>query len=215
MSSDKVAVLGGTFDPIHIGHLIIAQSVVEKLDLTKCIFIPVNIPPHKDDTMLTSDERLKLVRMATEGDERFEVSDVEVVKNGVSYTYDTLNELEVVYGRDNMFFIVGSDVLYEFKDWHRYNELLKLAIIVVVPRRKTFVLFQKFSRSIDRGRWRHDRDEGLLHLVENKNRVVCVRTPIIEISSTMIRNRLRSGLTIKYLVPEKVERYLSERIVSA
>ncbi|MGQ9705809.1 MAG: nicotinate-nucleotide adenylyltransferase [bacterium] len=211
MDWERFAVLGGTFDPIHIGHLIIAQVVLEKFKLDGCLFIPSGIPSQKVETMFNSQERLTMVKLATERDERFKVSDIEVKSKEVSYTYRTFEEILKRYGSKYIYFIVGSDILYEYKTWYRYNELLDLVYLIVVPRRETFILYQKFSRAIDKGRWRYDKDEGILYLIENKGKIFCVRTPIIEISSTMIRERIRRGLSIRYLVPEIVENYLSSR----
>jgi len=209
MDKKKIAVLGGTFDPIHIGHLIIAQSVIEKLSLDKCVFIPSGIPSQKERTMFSSDERLMMVKLAIEEDDRFEVTDIEVKSKEVSYTYITVQKILERYENIDIFFIIGSDILYEFKTWYRYNNLLDLMNLVVIPRRDTFILYQKFSRAVDKGRWRYDRDEGLLYLIDGREKVFCVRTPIIEISSTMIRERIRDGFSINYLVPKAVINYLS------
>jgi len=209
MDKKKIAVLGGTFDPIHIGHLIIAQSVIEKLSLDKCVFIPSGIPSQKERTMFSSDERLMMVKLAIEEDDRFEVTDIELKSKEVSYTYITVQKILERYENIDIFFIIGSDILYEFKTWYRYNNLLDLMNLVVIPRRDTFILYQKFSRAVDKGRWRYDRDEGLLYLIDGREKVFCVRTPIIEISSTMIRERIRDGFSINYLVPKAVINYLS------
>jgi len=208
-SREKYAVLGGTFDPIHIGHLIISQSVIEKLSLDKCIFIPSGVPSQKENTMFNSEERLAMVRLVTERDKRFEVNDIEIRSKETSYTYNTVQKMLGMHSNIDIFFIIGSDILYEFKTWYRYNRLLDLINLVVVPRRDTFILYQKFSRAIDKGRWRYDRDEGIIYLLENRKKVFCMRTPMIEISSTMIRERIKNGLSINYLVPEVVLNYLS------
>ncbi|GBD87844.1 nicotinate-nucleotide adenylyltransferase [bacterium BMS3Abin03] len=182
----KVGIFGGTFDPIHHGHLITAQSVREIRELDKIIFVPSYISPHKKDVKSSSPEhRLNMIKLAIEGVDFFDYSDYEINKGGVSFTIDTIREFKKYY--DDIEFIIGYDNIFKFHTWKDPDEIMKLAKILVLRR--------KSSRP---------------HPFEDKyvEQAVFVQTRGIEISATDIRNRVKKGLPIHFLVPEKVKEYI-------
>jgi nicotinate-nucleotide adenylyltransferase len=186
-----IGILGGTFDPIHNGHLITARAVLEKRDLEKIILIPCSISPHKQDAITASNyDRLNMARAAICNSSIFEVSDFELMKGGVSYTIDTIkyilkehNEVELIIGYDN---------LPKFDTWKNYKRILELVDLVVMKRT---------NENVD---------------VKNKEvlkKAIIVDTPNIEISSSDIRQRVKNKLPIDNLVPEAVKKYIIENSI--
>jgi nicotinate-nucleotide adenylyltransferase len=182
----KVGIFGGTFDPIHNGHLITAQSVREIRKLDKIIFIPAFISPHKSDVKTSSAEhRLNMIKIATGDIPFFECSDIEIRRDGISYTVDTLRELKKSY--DDLEFIIGYDNIFKFHDWKDPDEIFKLSKIIVLRRKSSLPppFEDKYSRE-----------------------AIFVQTRGIEISATDIRERVKKGMPIHFLVPQKVEEYI-------
>lgn len=194
----KVGISGGTFDPVHHGHLIIAQEVREKLELDKVLFIPVGLPPHKKDHRVTEAEhRYNMVFEAVRSNPFFEASRIEIDREGYTYTIDTLLHLKRIYGDDTkLFFIIGADVVPELVTWKRFEEVFRLCEFVAVNRPGPQK--ENFFESI---RYLKERYSAIIHII---------KLPLIEISSTDIRNRVKDGRPIKYLVPECVEKYIYE-----
>lgn len=182
----KVGIFGGTFDPIHIGHLITAQSVREIRNLDKIIFIPAFISPHKSDMKTSSaEDRLNMIKLAIEGIPFFDYSDIEIKKGGVSFTIDTLKELKKIY--DEMEFIIGYDNIFTFHSWKEPDEIMKMARIIVLKRKSSHP--PQFEDKYYK-------------------KAVFVQTRGIEISATDLRERVRKGLPINFLVPPKVMEYI-------
>jgi nicotinate-nucleotide adenylyltransferase len=182
----KIGIFGGTFDPIHLGHLITAQSVIELRNLKKVIFIPAFISPHKSNVKTTSpDDRLNMIKLAVKGISFFDYSDIEIKKGGVSYTVDTLRELKKKY--DNIEFIIGYDNIFSFNTWKEPDEIFKLGKIIVLKRKSSHPpQFQD----------------------KYYNQAVFVQTRGIEISATDIRERVKNGKPINFLVPTSVMEYI-------
>jgi len=182
----KVGIFGGTFDPIHLGHLITAQSVRELRNLEKIIFIPAFISPHKGDVKTTSaEERLDMIKLAIDGIPFFDYSDIEIKKGGVSYTIDTLKELKKIY--DELEIIIGYDNIFTFHTWKEPDEIMKMAKIVVLKRKSSHP--PEFED-------------------EYYKRAVFVQTRGIEISATDIRERVKNEMPINFLVPPAVMEYI-------
>ena len=182
----KVGIFGGTFDPIHHGHLITAQSVREIRDLDKIIFIPSFISPHKADVNSASPEhRMNMLKLAVEGIDFFEVSEYEIKKEGISYTIDTLKEFKKKY--DELEFIIGYDNIFKFHTWKNPDEIMKITKILVLKRKSSLPPphEDKYVKS-----------------------ALFVETRGIEISATDIREKVTQGMPIHYLVPEKVKEYI-------
>jgi len=182
----KVGIFGGTFDPIHFGHLITAQSVKELRDLDKIIFIPAFISPHKTDAMASSPEdRLNMIKLAVEGIPFFDFSDIEIKKGGISYSVDTLQELKKHY--TELEFIIGYDNIFTFHTWKEPDEIFKLAKVIVLKRKSSHP--PQF-------------EDKYYH------QSVFVQTRGIEISATDIRERVKHGMPINFLVPSEVMKYI-------
>ena len=130
----RIGILGGTFDPIHLGHLAAARAAMECERLDRVLFIPTGIPPHRAGTVADGNQRVEMCRLAIAGETRFEVSDIEVQRNDVSYTVDTLRELKRLHPGDELFLILGWDAAKLFATWHEPAEVRRLASVVVVTR---------------------------------------------------------------------------------
>mgnify|MGYP006296125667 CR=1 FL=1 len=188
----STALFGGTFDPIHTAHLIIGQEAVERLRLDRLVFVPAARPPHKPDSRITDPaHRLEMVRLAIAGDRRFEVSSLEADRGGRSYTIETIRlfRRRLAEG-EKLFFIVGADSLAQFLTWKDPENLLSECEFVVAPR-----------PGVDLD----EADPGV------RARMSTLDAPSLEISSSDIRARVRSGRSIRYLVPEAVESYIREK----
>lgn len=191
----RIGILGGTFNPPHIGHLICAQEAWVQLSLDRVLVVPAARPPHKQ----VEDEpgerhRLELCRRAVSGDSRLEVSALEMDREGLSYTVDTLEVLHSQAPDNELFLIVGGDVAAGLPGWHEPERVLSLARIAVAKRRGT-------SRS--------SVDEALSSLAGGE-RAEFFRMPRVGISSTMVRRRVRAGQPVRYLVPDAVAEYIEE-----
>ena len=177
---ERIGVLGGTFDPPHIGHLIVARDVVEGLVLDRLLIVPAAQPPHRE-AILPGPVRFELTRRAFEGAGRIEVSDIEMCRSGPSYTVDTLAAVQERYGPVELFCVIGADQLKAIGTWHEYERLLDLARLVVMTRGED------------------PASESTAAVPYESIEVTCV-----DLSSTRIRERLELGLSIRYLVPEHI-----------
>ena len=131
----KIGILGGTFNPVHIGHLILAEEVREKLGLDKIIFVPTALPPHKDNLNIApAKDRLKMLKLAVASNKFFAVSDVEIKRQGRSYTIDTLKEFQAKYRQDELYFIIGSDLLKYLNEWKDLTQILSMVKFVAATR---------------------------------------------------------------------------------
>jgi len=182
----RVGILGGTFDPIHIGHLIAASSVYEALNLDSVVFIPAGDPWQKRDRDLsTGQQRLEMVKLATENDSRFQVTDLEITRSGPTYAVDTVREWKRLNPNDELFWIVGSDALRGIPSWHEWEAFVTEVTIVAVNR-----LGKNDSVPFD---------------------FVSVDMPEVRISATELRDRFTNGLDTQYLVPKQVSQYISDQ----
>ena len=190
----RVGILGGTFNPPHLGHLVCAQEAYRQLELDEVLLIPARIPPHKPlDCDPAPAHRVELCRLAIAGDDRLSVSALELERDGPSYTVDTLEQLKTRAASNELMLILGGDIAAGLPRWHRPLEVLELATPAITLRPGTS---------------RQRIDEALGQL-EGGGRAVFFKMPKIGISSTMIRERVRERLPIRYLVPERVERYIA------
>jgi len=193
---NKIGIFGGTFNPVHCGHLIIAETVREKMCLDKVLFIPSGQPPHKPDSMVIDAEyRFELVQRAVSTNRFFEASRVEIDREGFTYTVNTLTTLREIYGRETgLFFIIGADIIPELTTWKDFRSVFGLCEFAAVLR--PGYDSKKIEDDIGQLRQKY----GLnIHMVD---------APLIDISSSDIRKRCGAGRTIKYLVPESVEEYI-------
>jgi nicotinate-nucleotide adenylyltransferase len=189
----RIGILGGTFNPPHLGHLICAQEAYFQLGLDRVTLIPARIPPHKPvEDEPGAEHRLELCRLAIQGDERFDVSDLEIGREGPSYTVDTLDELHSSAPDNELFLIVGGDIAAGLPSWHEPERVLSLATLAVARRRGTS------KAAVD----------GALRTLRGGERSRFFRMPRIAISSTMLRDRVRAGDPIRYYVPDPVIGYI-------
>ncbi|MDP2913261.1 MAG: nicotinate-nucleotide adenylyltransferase [Candidatus Omnitrophota bacterium] len=182
----RIGILGGTFNPIHIGHLILAEEALSKLNLDKLIFVPTYIPPHKGiESDVKPQDRLKMVRLAIEDNPAFGVSSFEIDSKKKSYSIYTLKELKRQFGPDaQLFFLTGSDLLKDLFSWKDVSDIFKLSKFIVANRAGYPV--KDVPKEVE----------------------TVVITPI-EVSSEDIRRRVKSARSIRYLVPEKVRAYIT------
>jgi len=194
----KLAIMGGTFDPIHYGHLVSAEAVRIQYNIDKIIFIPSGNPPHKHNINITpAEHRYIMAQMAVLSNPYFEVSRLELDREGRSYTVDTIKELREVLGNNiELYFITGADAILEILTWKNVGELLSLCKFIAVtrPGYGKAELYNKVSE--------------LKSLF--KSDIITINVPEFAISSTDIRDRVASGKSIKYLVPESVEAYIEK-----
>jgi nicotinate-nucleotide adenylyltransferase len=180
-----VGIFGGTFDPVHHGHLITARSVYEQRGLEKIIFIPAFISPHKlDKPQSSTSDRYNILITAIDGIPYFEASDIEIKKKEISYTIETIIELKKIYKSIEL--IIGYDNLLNFGTWKNPDEILENVTLIVLNRKV----------------------EEEQPKTKFYNKAIFLNTPLIEISSTDIRKRVSEGLDINYLVPQKVMEYI-------
>jgi nicotinate-nucleotide adenylyltransferase len=190
----RVGVLGGTFDPIHIGHLVSAEEARGELELERVVFIPAGLPPHKLDHVVSpAEHRLAMVELAIASNPHFTVSRVDMDRFGPCYTVDTIELLRNEWGSGvKVYLIMGSDSLLDILTWHNPRRLIRLCRFAVVSRPG----YQVDINELD----------ALLPGVAS--RVQMLNAPELAISSTDIQRRVREGLSIKYQVPEAVEDYI-------
>jgi len=191
----RVGVLGGSFDPVHVGHLVLAEGVREALRMEKVVLVPAGTPPHKlDHPLAAARHRMEMTRVAVQGNPFFEVSEIEVERSGPSYTIDTIRELRSRHDGE-IFLIVGADTIDELGTWKDVGELLRMCRLAVGMRPGCELP----------GREELERKTGVAadHILAE-----IVSIPQMEISSTEIRRRVREGKTVRYLVPERVREYI-------
>jgi nicotinate-nucleotide adenylyltransferase len=196
-----IALFGGTFDPIHHGHLIVARAVLEQLDFESVVFIPAQNPPHKIGLELSdASHRLEMARLAVEGERYFDVSDVEIRRAGLSYTVVTVESYRQMVGPDvPLAWIIGADSLPELHSWYRIGELIDSCRVVTAARPGYDVPdLAPLRRTLS--------PEQIDRLCRD-----VLATPAIDISATDIRRRVREGLSVRYLVPEPVRAYIHQQ----
>ena len=183
----KIGVLGGTFDPPHFGHLLIAEEARQTCCLDEIWFMPSKIPPHKKISSLsTDDDRVEMVKRAIKNNPYFKLSLIEFERNGPSFTIDTMKELNRRYNNDKFFFIIGGDMVHYLPKWKDIHELMTLV---------TFIGINRPGFSISNN--------------SNEN-VIMVEAPQLDISSSQIRQRIQQDQSVRYLLPEPVLDYIKE-----
>lgn len=193
----KIGIMGGTFDPIHIGHLILGESACQQFCLDRVLFMPSGNPPHKIGRQgATNEQRTEMVRLAIAGNPHFELSLLEMHEEGYSYTMQTLRKLHEEMPDTEFYFIMGADSLLAFDTWKRPDEIARLCVIAAAVR--DGLSSQKMEEGIEHVRSRYSADVRLL------------KSPNLDISSHMIRQWVSEGRSIRYYVPEAVRQYIFE-----
>lgn len=181
----SIGILGGTFNPPHIGHLLIAEHVREELDLEEIWFIPTNDPPHKLAATVSVEDRLTMLDKAVYDNSFFKINPIEVNRLGKSYTIDTIKELKNQHPNHNYFFIIGADMVEYLPKWYKIDELINYLTFVGVKRAG--------------------------YKLQSSYPVLEMDIPMFDVSSTNIRERVTAGKSIKYLVPKAVDSYIKEQ----
>lgn len=181
----KIGILGGTFDPPHYGHLLIAEEVRLALELDEVWFIPTYQPPHKENTRSSVGDRIAMLNIATEPYEDFKVNLIEIEREGKSYTYDTMRELTERFPNDQFYFIIGADMVETLSSWYKIDSLLEL-VTFVVTNRHGYNLSTSYP-------------------------VLKVEIPMFDVSSTLIRKRIKQRQTVRFLLPDSVYAYIKEK----
>jgi nicotinate-nucleotide adenylyltransferase len=185
----RIAIYGGTFDPVHIAHLIIADYACAELSLDKLLFVPSYSPPHKLSVAITApSHRLNMVKIAIAQNRKFKLSDYEIMKEGTSFTVDTLRYYSEYFQvqRKHLYLIIGADNLVDFHLWKDPDEILRLAQIAVA-----------------------NRPANCISKVSIKD-FITLGAPLLDISASMIRKRIQQHKSVRYLVPEKVVKYIQQ-----
>lgn len=192
---ERLGVFGGTFDPIHIGHLAAARAAIECARLDRVVFVPTGQAPHRVAASASGPDRLEMTRIATSGEKQFAVSDMELRRPGASYTSETLRELHKVNPKADLFLVLGWDAARLFRSWHEPDEVRKLATVVVMARPGT-----GSPQGADLGAAGLDADQ-----------VIICQTPTPDVSASAIRRDIRNGRPIRGKVHPAVERYITGR----
>lgn len=191
----KIGIMGGTFDPIHNGHLLIAEYARNHFELDMILFMPTGNPPHKNENNISSDKhRYNMVLLATNSNENFILSTMEMDRQGITYTIDTIKALKTMYEDVDLYFIMGSDSLLQIHKWKNYEELLNICKFIVASR--------------------PGYDNNMLeNIIKDLNfkfnsPIFTMEAPLLDISSSEIRERIKNNKSISYLVPRPVEIYI-------
>jgi len=196
----RIVLLGGSFDPVHNGHLIVARAVAEQCGFGRVTLVPAASPPHKPPTRASAEHRLAMLRLAIEGEDLFDVCDVELRRDGPSYTLETLRALRLEHGPGvELVWIIGADMLAGLPNWHHAGEVLDMARIIVAARPPWTDRMDEILTGMEG----HLQGEQV-----NRLRESVVESPLLDISSSQVRWRVGAGLSIRYLVPESVRAYI-------
>ena len=192
----KIGILGGTFSPIHYGHLLLAETAYDRFGLDKVLVMPAGDPYFKDLNKIASDDhRENMTRLAIADNHHFEFSDIELRREGNTYTVDTLVELTEAYPNDELFLIVGSDTLYSIEKWYRPEQIFQMAKLLTS------------CRNIER----EELNVQIDHLKEKYGaKIYNLYMPNIDISSTDIRDKVKHGMSIRYYTPDSVIKYIQD-----
>ncbi|WP_226667320.1 nicotinate-nucleotide adenylyltransferase [Metabacillus litoralis] len=179
----KIGILGGTFDPPHFGHLLIANEILHNLHLAEVWFIPNQIPPHKQSNHFTeSKHRLNMLKLAIKDNKKFKINTIELEREGPSYTYDTIHLLREQFPSYSFHFIIGADMIEYLPKWYKIDEMIKFVSFIGVKRHG--------------------------YRTESNYPVTEIEIPLFDVSSTMLRDRLNNNESTAYLLPEDVKRYI-------
>lgn len=179
----KIGILGGTFDPPHIGHLIIANEVYDQLQLDEVWFIPTYEPPHKEKAASTSENRLEMLQLAIAGNDAFHINDLELKRKGKSYTVDTMREL-TAQEEAEFYFIIGADNIEYLPYWHEIDKLMQMVEFVGVQRTS--------------------------YKTETPYPVTLVDVPLVDVSSSFIRKKIKQEASVRYWINDQVYDYIKE-----
>lgn len=194
-SKRKIGIMGGTFNPIHIGHLILAQKAYEEYGLDEIMFITSGDPPHKQVNHVSADMRGEMTRLAISDNPAFSYSNMEIIREGYSYTYLTLLELKEIYADAELYFLLGADSLFYLEKWKNPDIIMQNAVILAANRNTNN---EQLYTKIDALKKDYDADIRIIDM------------PNIDVSSSFIRHMVNTGRSVKYYVPDKVIDFIRE-----
>ncbi len=206
----KLGLFGGTFNPIHCGHIKAAEEIIKMIELDKVCFIPSNIPPHKEENELAdANQRFKMVELAISGKHKFGISDCEISKKEKCYTVDTLKHFKEKFPAHELYFIVGHDTFNPIQTWKDYKDLFELSNFIVISRPGFSDEDDELPLAI-KDDFRYYREESEIKYFKHKSSNLLIKTQIkgLEVSSSEIRELIKSKKSLKELVPLPVERYI-------
>ncbi|MBL7085467.1 MAG: nicotinate-nucleotide adenylyltransferase [Candidatus Omnitrophica bacterium] len=184
---ERIGILGGTFNPVHLGHLVLAEQARQLLRLKEVIFVPTNLPPHKRKRHLAAaKDRYRMLSLAVKSNLSFAVSDLELERGGISYSIETMKKFKSLFPQANLYFIVGSDFLEDFLTWKDIDKLRRICKIVVAPRPGHPI--KKLPRNMQ-----------------------IIKVNALDITSSDIRRRIKTKASIRYLIPEEVRKYILKK----
>lgn len=192
----KTGIFGGSFNPVHNGHIHLAQSVMQQLELDRIILMPANIPPHKQyDDYIDGADRLEMCRLASEGINGIEVSGWEISQNNISYSYNTVMHFRKICPDDRLYLLAGSDMLLSFDTWFRYRDILAEAVLTIVSREKNDSLLLASKK----------------HELEKYGKIIIVKAEPVVISSTQIRESIKNHQFYSCYLNKKVVQYIKQK----
>lgn len=185
----KIGIMGGAFDPIHVGHLLVAEAARDQFGLEEVWFMPSHLPPHKRQAGVSCQMRLEMVAEAIAGNPAFKPLDIELVRGGISYTIDTMKELKGMHPDIEFYFIIGADMINYLPKWEGIEDLVNMV---------KFIGLQRPGSMLDL--------DTLPQFIEDA--VLLAEMPLVDISSSLIRRRMAKGQSVRYMVPESVYEYM-------
>lgn len=193
----KIGLFGGSFNPVHNGHINIAKSYMEHLKLDKILFIPTALPPHKTNAHLIDGvHRINMLHLAFSDLNNMQVSDIEFTLKEKSYTFNTVTLLKEMYPNDDFYLIIGSDQFFNFKSWYKCQELLQMVTLCTASRlEREYHKLVEFAQNDD---------------VISKCKYIISSFPVVEVSSSQIRSMIKNGECISHLVPQSVDKYIKD-----
>lgn len=197
MEKRKIGVFGGTFNPVHNGHVNLVKNYRNMLSLDEIIVIPTNIPPHKANlNVISSQDRIEMLNLAFENEKYVSVSDIEIVAGGTSYTILTIEKLKKIYPDDELFLLIGGDMFLCFDSWREYKKILSLCKVCTAPREN-----DELEKLL----------EYQLKIDPLKERTIVLNSPVLQLSSSQIREKISDREALKTFVPEKVFEYIIKK----
>jgi len=188
-----IGLFGGAFDPIHYGHLLLADQCLELCELNEVWFIPTGIPPHKNKPIASSKERLSMLKLATKDHFKFRINNIEIERNCISYTIDTINQLKKRFPTFKFCVLIADEWLLQLKSWKNYNQIINNCQIVAVNRGGRKITSKNIIQSLDD---------------ELKKKITFIKIPGIELSSSDIRQRIKDKKSIKFMTTKNVESFI-------
>ena len=202
-----VGILGGSFDPVHYGHLRLALECQQRLDLEKVVLVPLNLPSHRVPLQASANQRYQMLHLATKDVNGLEVTDIEIKRNNTSYTIDTLKELRKIYCDNSICLIIGMDAFQEFDTWKEWQTITDIAHILITNRPNTQHVIKKDAPNA----FYESRKESIKENLHNSThgKILKQEVPTLDISSSRIRELMQSNKSTKFLLPDNVLEYIT------